>query len=168
MFDPVLSAERNATVCCVNSDGPTKEELVHDLITALESCVKDKLLSHLARRPLVEVASIDTIEQVLEALVSALTRVLVDAWADMLARLSQRIAGTCPRCGRTRACRTRAHQPLRLQILGHDIELPKLYLACEHCGASPCSITRLLTGLSSGDASVELKLAAAYCAADKS
>jgi hypothetical protein len=141
---------------------------VHDLITALEPCVKEKLLSHLAGRPLVEVASLDYLQQVLGALVSALTRALVDAWADVLARLSQRIAGPCPRCGRPRACRTRAHEPLRVKILGHDIELPKLYLACEHCGAPPCSITRLLTGLSSGDASVELKLAAAYCAAEKS
>lgn len=141
---------------------------MHDLITALESCVKEKLLSHLATRPLVEVASLDTIQQVLAQLASALARALVDAWADLLARLSQRIAGTCPGCGRPRVCRVRAHEPLRVQILGHDIELPKLYLACEHCDAPSVSITRLLTGLSSGDASMELKLVAAYCAADKS
>ena len=141
---------------------------MHDLITALESCVKEKLLSHLATRPLVEVASLDTIQRVLIALASVLTRALVDAWADVLARLSHSIAGTCPQCGRPRVCRSRSREPLRLQILGQDIELPKLYLACEHCDAPSVSITRLLTGLSSGDASVELKLVAAYCAAEKS
>ena len=141
---------------------------MHDLITALEPCVKEKLFSHLAHRPLVEVASLDYIQQVLGALASVLTRALADAWAEVLARLSQRIAGTCPHCGHARSCRSRSHEPLRLKVLGHDIELPKLYLACEHCGAPPCSITRLLTGLSSGDASMELKLAAAYGAAEKS
>ena len=167
MSDPVLLLF-NTTLRCTNSDGPTKEELVDDLIIALGSCVKEKLLDHLSTRPLAEVASLDYIQQVLTALARTLAKTLVDAWAILLAQLGQRIAGTCPGCSRPRACRTRAREPLRLQILGHDIELPKLYLACEHCDAPPVSITRLLTGLSSGDASVELKLVAAYCAAEKS
>jgi hypothetical protein len=44
----------------------------------------------------------------------------------------------------------------------------RAYLECGVCGAPGVSITRLLTGLSSGDASLEMKLAGAYCAAHQS
>lgn len=141
---------------------------MQDLIAALRPAVKEQLLSHLATRPLVEVVALDCIQELLAALFTALGQGLAEAWADALAALAQRLAGTCPRCGRQRVCRSRASHPMRLQLLGQDVALPKLYLACEHCDAPPVSITRLLTGLSAGEASLELKLVAAYCAAEKS
>jgi len=49
-----------------------------------------------------------------------------------------------------------------------DIEVPKLYLECGHCHAPGVSITVLLTGLSSGEASLQLKLNAAHFAAKHS
>jgi len=145
-----------------------EEELVSDLITALEPLVKDKVADHLGQQPLCQAASLDFIQQLLAELASALARAVVDAWASVLARLSKEIASECPRCGKQRVCRSRVSEPLRVHLLGHLVELPKLFLCCEHCDAPPCSITRLLTGLSCGDASVELQLVAAYCAAEKS
>ena len=56
---------------------------------------------------------------------------------------------------------------MEIQVLGLKVALPKLYLECT-CGAKGVSITRLLTGLSSGDSSSELALRAAYCASQQS
>ncbi len=49
-----------------------------------------------------------------------------------------------------------------------DIEVPKRYLECGHCNAPGVSITVLLTGQSSGEASLQLKLNAAQFAAKHS
>jgi hypothetical protein len=46
--------------------------------------------------------------------------------------------------------------------------VPKLYLECAHCCAPGVSITKLLTGLRSGDTSAELRLSAAYLASEHS
>lgn len=50
---------------------------------------------------------------------------------------------------------------MEISVLGLKVHVPKLYLECS-CGEVGVSITRVLTGLSSGDKSGELELKAAY------
>jgi len=57
---------------------------------------------------------------------------------------------------------------MKVRVLGIDIAVPKLYLECGHCQAPGLSVTKVLTGLSNGDASTELKLMVAYSAAEHS
>lgn len=56
---------------------------------------------------------------------------------------------------------------MTVSVLGLRVSVPKLYLECD-CGEVGVSITRLLTGLSSGAKSAELELMAAYCGAEHS
>jgi len=91
------------------------------------------------------------------------------AWRDVLVQLAEAVRD-CPRCGHRRKLKWRAAQPLRVEVLGFTLELPKLYLECGHghCDAPGVSMVTLLTGLASGEASAQLQLATAYCAAAKS
>ena len=55
---------------------------------------------------------------------------------------------------------------MKILPLGIEVQVPKLYLERGHCDAKGVSITRLLIGLHSSDASMELKLMAGYCGAE--
>ena len=57
---------------------------------------------------------------------------------------------------------------MQINVLGLQFSVPKLYLECGHCDAPGVSITRLLTGLHHNDASLELRLVAAFSAAEHS
>lgn len=48
------------------------------------------------------------------------------------------------------------------------VQLTVTLRECAHCKAPGVSVVTLLTGLSSGEASAQLKLAAAYCGSAKS
>jgi len=57
---------------------------------------------------------------------------------------------------------------MKVWMLGLELKVPKLYMECSHCDAPGVSITKVLTGLQSGDATMELKLLAAYAASEHS
>lgn len=137
------------------------------LIAELSEIVKAKVLVWLGSRGLLEVASLTVIQEVMSRAGRAAAVAVGAAWRQVLEKLAQNLR-PCPRCGRNRKCKWRSSQPLRVEVLGFTLELPKLYLECGHCDASGLSVVTLLTGLASGEASAQLKLAAAYCAAAKS
>jgi len=137
------------------------------LIAELSEIVKGKVLAWLSRCELVEVASLTVIQEAMSEAGRAAAAAVGTAWREALVRLAQALR-SCPRCGRSRKCKRRSSQPLRVEVLGFTVAVPKLYLECGHCDAPGLSVVKLLTGLGSGEASAQLKLAAAYCAAGKS
>jgi len=137
------------------------------LIAELSEIVKGKTLAWLAARGVLEVASLTVIQEAMSRAGRAAAEAVGAAWREVLVRLSA-VLRQCPRCGRRRKCKWRSAQPLRVEVLGFTVELPKLYLECGHCDAPGVSVVTLLTGLSCGEASAQLKLAAAYCASAKS
>jgi hypothetical protein len=139
-----------------------------ELIATIEHTVKPEVQCHLGELPLHQMASLDAVEGLCRRLVMAAARLVLDAWKDALEQVVRTLTLACPKCGATRKCKRRPGQPMQLRLLGLEVALEKLYLECDCCDAPGVSITRLLTGLSSGDASMELKLVAAYCAAQQS
>ena len=139
-----------------------------DLIAKLCERVKHDVQTWLGGADLDEVSSVDAMEARARRLVTALSRAFFDAWTAVLEAVAKDLALSCPGCGRPRKCKRRLDQPMQIRLRGIDIAVPKLYLQCERCAAPGLSVTRLLTGLQGGDASTELKLMAAYCAAEHS
>jgi hypothetical protein len=124
----------------------TGDELAAKLCQEIKALVTPHLRSH----PVATVAS------------------MFAAWMEVLEEEARRLGSLCPRCGQERRCKRRLAAPMRIELLGAEVILPKLYLECGHCGAPGVSIIRLLTDLGDGAASVELELAAAYCASQHS
>jgi len=139
-----------------------------ELIAHLQAHVRAEVDTYLSQRPLVEVASLDEMESLSRALFAGLVVVFFEVWSVVLERVAKDLALTCPCCGGRRKCKRRRGALMKLKILGLEINLPKLYLECAHCAAPGLSVTKVLTGLSSGDASIELKLMASYSAAKDS
>ncbi len=138
-----------------------------ELIASLGALVKPRIAEHLEAQPLPARVSVDQVEALARAVCQAVAQTVLQAWNADVERLALKIAVICPDCGKRRKCKRRAGEPMRVQLLGLAVEVPKLYLECD-CGAPGLSITRLLTGLSSGDASAELELMAGYCGAEHS
>ena len=140
-----------------------------ELISELRSAVKAKLQSYLAERPLVEVASLTWLQELAQEVMRATGRAVFEAWVAVLLVVVQD-AGMleCPRCGERRKLKMRASAPMRIDVVGLTVEVPKPYLECGHCDALGLSVLKLLTGLSSGEASAQLKLLAAYSASQMS
>ncbi len=133
------------------------------LIAELSELVKSKVLDWLCGRGLLEVASLTVVQATMTRVGQAAAQAVGAAWREVLVRLAEAVR-PCPRCGGRRKLKWRSAQPLRVEVLGFTIELPKLFLECGHCDAPGVSVVTLLTGLSSGEASAQLKLATAYCA----
>jgi hypothetical protein len=138
------------------------------LLTQLCEDTKGLLELHLQRQPGAVVAAIDWMEGVLRDWLAAVGRAMLARWAATVESIARQLGGRCPKCGAPRRCKRRATAPMRVELLGFTVELPKLYLECGHCDAPGVSITRLLTGLGDGAASGELELMAAYCGAEHS
>jgi len=138
------------------------------LVDEIQDFVTEKTQGCLAELPLCEMASLTEIQALGILAAEAASRAVFAAWNAMLSAVAKDLGLGCPCCGRRRKCKTRPKDPLRITVLGMDLELPKLYLECGHCQAPGVSITVLLTGLSSGEASLQLKLNAAHFAAKHS
>jgi len=138
------------------------------LIAQLAAVVKDEFGKFCCQHPLVQLTSIDWVEGVIRPTMKALAHAAIQAWSDALKQLALEMGATCPSCGKTRKCKRRLGQSMHISLLGMSFYLPKLYLECGHCSAPGVSITKLLTGLRSGDTSAELKLNAAYLSAEHS
>jgi hypothetical protein len=139
-----------------------------DLITELVSLVNEKSREILQHAELMEIASLDKIQALVARVAKQLCAGIFEAWKAILMTWGEQIGRVCPCCKNNRKWKWRSKQPMKLQVLGLDIELPNPYLECGHCDAPGLSVIRLLTGLGSGDCSTELELLAARCAAKDS
>lgn len=139
-----------------------------ELITKLEAVVGAEVEAHLRTRTLAEVASVDSAQALVLSLVEALAGAAFRGWNETLASMARELASVCPGCGRRRKCKKRPGQEMKVLVLGLELLVPKLYLECDRCDAPGVSITKVLTGLASGEATMELELVAAYAAAEHS
>lgn len=139
-----------------------------EFIATLCEDVKAEVHRLLSEEPLEEIASVDAMEARGRRLTMALSGAFFEAWTTVLEIAARTVGLTCPGCGHARKCKRRLEQPMQIRLLGFDMAVPKLYLQCERCDAPGLSVTRLLTGLTSGEASAELKLVCAYSAAEHS
>lgn len=138
------------------------------LIAKLSAAVKSDVATCLGQLDLVEIASVDAMETMARRLTAALAEAFFDAWTTRLETVAKDVGLPCPGCHKPRTCKRRPDQPMQIRLLGLDIAVPKLYLQCQRCDAPGLSVTKLLIGLKSGDCSTELKLMAAYSAAEHS
>jgi len=130
--------------------------------------VQEEFLVHLRQQPMVHVVSVDWVEAVVHKVVQSLGQAMLEAWTKALESVALEMGWLCPACEKPRRCKRRPRHPMTVKLLGFSIDVPKLYLECGHCSAPGVSVTKLLTGLRSGDASGELRLSAAYLAAEHS
>jgi histone H3/H4 len=136
-------------------------------IARFDDFVKEHVQQQLRRLPAQELVSLDSIEAMARDLAVRVSELAFEAWVGTVEEMAVAIAGPCTSCGRRRKVKRRTASPMTVNVLGQAVTVPKLYLECS-CGAVGVSITRLLTGLSSGDKSAELELMAAYCGAEQS
>jgi len=139
-------------------------------IVQMRALIKARLCAHLAQLSVREMASLDRIEALVRVLLAALATAAFEAWSEVLTKLVLDIAVTCPGCDHARKCKLRASDPIRARVLGLTIEIAKPYLECGHreCEAPGVSISALLTGLTTGTASSELRLRAGYAGSQHS
>ncbi|MEN8176512.1 MAG: hypothetical protein ABFS23_12160, partial [Pseudomonadota bacterium] len=101
----------------------------------------EKTQAYLANLPLCEMVSITEAQTLGSAAAEAASRAVFAAWNAILIAVAKDLGSDCPGCGHRRKCKTRPKDPLRITVLGMDIEVPKLYLECGHCQAPGVSIT---------------------------
>lgn len=87
-----------------------------------------KTQAYLVAQPLCEVASLTEVQALGIAAAEAAGRAVFSAWSAVLVAIAKELGLDCPCCGRRRKCKTRPKDPLRITVLGMEIELPKLYL----------------------------------------
>lgn len=136
-------------------------------IARVVDAVKDHVRHHLRCLPVHEAVSLDAVEGVARDIARRTSEAVFEAWTVVLEELALATAGTCPGCSCVRKVKRRPGAAMEVCGLGLKVQVPKLYLECD-CGEVGVSITRLLTDLSSGDKSGELKLMAAYRGAEDS
>ncbi len=94
----------------------------------------------------------------------------VRAWARLLEQAAVEAGLTCPECGQKRKICWRENQPLWVDLFCGRLCIRKPYLRCgaKDCSGQPLSVTRLLSGLRSGDSGLVLKLQAGRQGAEES
>lgn len=135
-----------------------------------ETCtlIRERVRTRLSQLSLRELASLDRIEAMVRALLAALAFAAFEAWSEVLTQMAIEVALACPACGHARKCKRRESAPMQVRALGITVVVPKLYFECARCEAPGVSISALLSGLTSGTASSELKLRAGYAASQHS
>lgn len=154
----------------VLQDGHPESQKMNEeqLTTKLRQHVKEDVQAYLHHVDLAQLASADWMEERARDIVQALSEEIYEAWTSALEAAAKELGGLCPGCGRPRKCKRRPKEQMEIRLLGIEVKVPKLYLECGHCQAPGLSVTKVLTGLCSGDASMELKLMVAYSAAEHS
>lgn len=147
-----------------------KNPLEQELFTSLEPIVKEQLRQMLSTVSLVQMLDVNWLQSFVRQCCLWLAQLVCARWVLSIEGLARDMAICCPKCGKTRKCKTRPEAKMTVRLLGCDVEVPKLYFECgqTHCDAPGVSITKVLTGLRSGSASAELELAAAYTASQHS
>lgn len=143
-------------------------ELQHKFQVDLMPIVREFVQACLGDLPAWERTSLNTAQEVAKAGEAVMRECVYEVWKEQLLAISEAVGMICPNCGQRRRRRWRHQMPMKLGVMGQELEVPNLYLECRHCNNPGISIIKLLTGLNSGDASEEQKLAAAYCAAGHS
>lgn len=135
-----------------------------------ETCtlIRERVRTRLSQLSLREVSSLDRIEAMVRALLTALAIAAFEAWSEVLTKMAVDVALNCPGCGHARKCKHRAGDPILVRALGITVTVAKPYLECARCEAPGVSISALLSGLKSGTASSELMLRAGYAASQHS
>ena len=146
----------------------TINEFQRELTLDLVLVVKKHLQAYLASQPVTAWGSLTAIQEIAQVSERATRECVYEVWKEELVQISEALGMTCTGCGKRRRRRWRSNAPMKLGVLGLELELPKLYLECNHCSAPGVSIIKLLTGLKSGDASEQQKLMAAYSSAEHS
>jgi hypothetical protein len=141
---------------------------VDRLLAWLTHAVKHLMLVLLRRAAHEHMVSLDWIELQILRLSRAVHAGVEQAWRTRMLELAKEVGLACPSCGRNRKVKLREAEPMILKVLGGDLKLPKVYLECGHCAAPGVSVTRLLTGLSSGETSGRVALQGTYLAAQGS
>jgi hypothetical protein len=140
---------------------------MHDkLIEELSVVVKEKVVAYLREQSVMQLASLSWVQQLVLVVCRCVGQCVFEAWKAALVQVAETLGRICPGCGQRR--RLKWKKPMRIEVLGVCLALPKPYLECGRCGAGGVSIIKVLTGLRSGDASVQLKLLSAYCGAKQS
>jgi len=147
-----------------------KNPLEQELFAGLEPTVKQQLRQMLPTVSLVQMLDVNWVQSFVRESCLWLAQLVCACWVASVEDIAKQVALACPKCGKTRKCKTRPNAKMTVRLLGCDIEVPKLYFECGHagCDASGVSMTKVLTGLRSGSASAELELAAAYTASQHS
>lgn len=96
------------------------------LVDKIQTFVTEETQVYLAELPLFEMASLTEIQALGIFAAEAASRAVFAAWNAMLVAVAKELGLGCPCCGRRRKCKTRPKDPLRITVLGMDIEVPKL------------------------------------------
>ena len=139
----------------------------HDCIKEIHLAVNDIFQSYLQTQPIENMASVNWIQELAQECSKEISLSIFKLWREKLERMAQELK-PCPKCGQPRKFKWRLKEPIRIDVLGFAFELPKPYLECAHCDAPGLSVLKLLTGLSGGDASLELELMTGYCSSQHS
>jgi hypothetical protein len=137
------------------------QQIETESIARIVDAVKDHARHHFRRLPAPDLVELDGVEAFARELVRQISQSVFEAWTGALEELALSIGRTCPRCSCARKVKRRPGAPMEVCVLGLKVRVPKLYLECASCKVG-VSITRLLTDLSSGEASSELELMAGY------
>ncbi|MCP5114353.1 MAG: hypothetical protein GY953_26280, partial [bacterium] len=131
------------------------EEFLAQVQVALEELIG----TFLKAQPLSDALSLSWVAFRSMELCRAVCVVFVRAWARLLEQAAVEVGLICPECGNKRKICWRATQPLWVDLLCGRLGIGKPYLRCgvKDCSGRPLSVTRLLSGLRSGDSGLVLK-----------
>lgn len=139
--------------------------VVEDIREYIEARCKEHFLGSQA----LEVLSLGDLEEFLRALMRVVIAATLSAWCAIVEEMAVAWARECPGCGCSRKVCWRGEEKMSIALFLGTLLLAKPYLRCKHgCKGGNLSVVRLLTDLSSGDASPGLKLASARLGADES
>jgi len=139
-----------------------------EFFAGLAPVVKEAVWAIMVDSPWEQVADVDWLEKLVHRFAMWLAHLVCACWVEWLEHKAKQLALDCPNCGGHRKCKRRPGDEMTVRILGCDAKVPKLYLECGRCGAPGISVTKMLTGLSSGSTSTQLELVAGFCAAQHS
>ncbi len=134
------------------------EEFLDEVEVTLEKLIDEFLRAQLVRDAL----SLSWVAFRAMELCRAVCVAFVRAWARRLEQAAVEVGLICPECGQKRKIRWRETQPLWVDLFCGRLCIGKPYLRCgaKDCSGHPLSVTRLLSGLRSGDSGLVLKLQA--------
>src|SRR5210317_1306268 len=92
--------------------------------------VQEEFLRNLREQPIIRVASVDWIEAVVRRVLKSLGQAMLDAWTMGLESVAREVGSLCPACEKTRKCKKRLKNPMKIRLLGFFVNVPKLYFEC--------------------------------------
>lgn len=93
-------------------------------IHELADLVKERSRRVLGEASVMELASMDWLQELLLVLAKAVFMAVVEAWMDALFSVARAMLAECAGCGRRRKWKWRRTRTPKLSVLGLDFELP--------------------------------------------